>query len=81
MWYASPRYRSRPGIDGQYGTDSTPVADTTKRERSGVPSSVVSVQVAVDSSKTAAVIRVRNCMRSRSASFSTTKLRYASVSA
>ena len=41
VWWASPWYRSRPGIDGQYGTDSTPVADTTKRERSCAPSSVV----------------------------------------
>ena len=81
VWYASPWYRSRPGIDGQYGTDSTPVADTTKRERSCVPSSVVSAQVALGSSKVAEAMRVRNCMRSRRPSLSTTKFRYASVSA
>ena len=36
---------------GQYGTDSTPVADTTNRERSSSPSSVVRVHVADGSSK------------------------------
>jgi hypothetical protein len=66
---------------GQYGTDSTPVADTTKRERGCVPSSVVSVQVAVGSSNVAEAMRVRNCIRSRRSSLSTTKFRYASVSA
>ena len=60
---------------GRYGTESTPVAVTRKRATVVVPSSVVTAQVAVASSQTAAVTVVPKRMWRRRSNRSTTWFR------